>query len=122
MPSLRSWRPSARTAFIRAFTVHTAARREPGPGCGVRVHTEHKPPHDDGLPDHLARWLEAVSKRLHAELSARGMRDFPGLRGSHRRILQMIPPQGIWRTDYYGNSVAIGLASLRRSRVRLRHT
>src|SRR5580700_8109855 len=61
--------------------------------------TERKPPHDDGLPDHLARWLEAVSKRLHAELSARGMRDFPGLRGSHRRILQMIPPQGIRITD-----------------------
>src|SRR5580658_1814488 len=61
--------------------------------------TERKPPHDDGLPDHLARWLEAVSKRLHAELSARGMGDFPGLRGSHRRILQMIPPQGIRITD-----------------------
>ena len=30
--------------------------------------TECKASHDDGLPDHLARWLEAVSKRLHAEL------------------------------------------------------
>ena len=60
--------------------------------------TEHKP-QDDGLPDHLARWLEAVSKRLHTELGARGMRDFPGLRGSHRRILQMIPPQGLRITD-----------------------
>src|SRR5580658_2314756 len=61
--------------------------------------TERKPLQEDGLPDHLARWLEAVSKRLHAELGARGMRDFPGLRGSHRRILQMIPPQGIRITD-----------------------
>jgi hypothetical protein len=42
--------------------------------------TECKPSRDDGLPDHLARWLETVSKRLHAELAARGMRDFPGLR------------------------------------------
>jgi hypothetical protein len=40
MPSLCSWRPSARTAFIRAFTVHTVLRRAPGrDGCGVRVHT-----------------------------------------------------------------------------------
>src|SRR5579863_6249782 len=61
--------------------------------------TERNLLHDDGLPDHLARWLEAVSKRLHAELGARGLRDFPGLRGSHRRILQMIPPQGIRITD-----------------------
>jgi DNA-binding MarR family transcriptional regulator len=61
--------------------------------------TECKPRADDGLPDHLVRWLEAVSKRMHAQLGARGMRDFPGLRGSHRRILQMIPPQGIRITD-----------------------
>src|SRR5262245_26298673 len=40
MPSLRSWRPSARLAFIRALTVHTAACRAPGrDGCGMRVHT-----------------------------------------------------------------------------------
>src|SRR5215472_4670910 len=40
MPSLRSWPPSTRMAFLRALTVHTAARREPGrDGCGVRVHT-----------------------------------------------------------------------------------
>ena len=40
MPSLRSWRPSARTASIRALTVHTVLRRAPGrDGCGVRVHT-----------------------------------------------------------------------------------
>jgi len=32
------------------------------------------------------------------------------------------PLAGRYSCDYYGNSVAIGLASLRRSRVRLRHT
>ena len=47
----------------------------------------------------MARWLEAVSKRLHADLGAQGRRDFPELRGSHQRILQMIPPQGIRITD-----------------------
>ena len=61
--------------------------------------TERKPPAEDGLPDHLARWLEAASKRLHADLGARGMLEFPELRGSHRRILQMIPAQGIRITD-----------------------
>jgi DNA-binding MarR family transcriptional regulator len=61
--------------------------------------TERKPPAEDDLPDHLARWLEAASKRLHADLGARGMLDFPELRGSHRRILQMIPAQGIRITD-----------------------
>jgi hypothetical protein len=40
MPSLRSWRPSARIVSIRAFTVHTVLRRAPGrDGCGMRVHT-----------------------------------------------------------------------------------
>ena len=58
-----------------------------------------QPPGRDALPDHIARWLEEVSRRLHAELAARGMRDFPELRGSHRRLLQMIPPQGIRITD-----------------------
>ena len=62
--------------------------------------TSRKPPFpDDALPDHIARWLEMVTRRLRAELAARGMTDFPELRGSHRRILQMIPPQGIRITD-----------------------
>jgi hypothetical protein len=40
MPSRLSWPPSWRIAFIRAFTVHTVARRAPGrDGCGIRVHT-----------------------------------------------------------------------------------
>lgn len=58
-----------------------------------------KPLQPDALPDHLARWLEAVSRRLHSELGT-GVRDeFPELRGSHRRILQMIPGEGIRVTD-----------------------
>ena len=58
-----------------------------------------KPPLDEGLPDHIARWLEEMTKRLRADLEAQGLRDFPQLRGSHRRILQMIPPRGIRITD-----------------------
>ena len=61
--------------------------------------TVRKAPAEDALPDHLARWLEAASKRLHADLVAQGTLDFPELRGSHRRILQMIPPQGVRITD-----------------------
>ena len=61
--------------------------------------TARKPPAEDGLPDHIARWLEAVSRRLYADLGAGGELDFPELRGSHRRILQMIPPRGIRITD-----------------------
>lgn len=61
--------------------------------------TSRKAPADDGLPDHLARWLEAVTRRLRTELGASGLRDFPELRGSHRRILQMIPAGGIRITD-----------------------
>jgi DNA-binding MarR family transcriptional regulator len=57
------------------------------------------PDHDDLLPDHLPRWLEAVSRRLSADLGARLRGQFSELRGSHRRILQMIPPQGIRITD-----------------------
>ena len=61
--------------------------------------TDRKPSPDDGSPDHLARWLEFVQRRLRAELGASGLRDFPQLRGSHRRILQMIPAGGIRITD-----------------------
>src|SRR5579863_7700429 len=56
-----------------------------------------RPP--DYLPDHLARWLEAVSRRLTSELRAHVNDEFPELRGSHRRILQMIPGEGIRITD-----------------------
>jgi DNA-binding MarR family transcriptional regulator len=61
--------------------------------------TVRNPPAVDALPDHLPRWLEEVSKRLHGELAARARDQFPELRGSHRRILQMIPPPGIRITD-----------------------
>lgn len=61
--------------------------------------TARKPPAEHALPDHLARWLEAASKRLYADLRAQGTLMFPELRGSHRRILQMIPPQGVRITD-----------------------
>lgn len=58
-----------------------------------------KPAPPDALPDHLARWLEAVSRRLHSELRMQVNDEFPELRGSHRRILQMIPREGIRITD-----------------------
>jgi DNA-binding MarR family transcriptional regulator len=61
--------------------------------------TVRKAPAEDALPDHVARWLEAATKRLYADLRAQGTLLSPGLRGSHRRILQMIPPQGIRITD-----------------------
>lgn len=61
--------------------------------------SQRKAPPDDSLPDHVARWLEAVTKRLHADLGARGVTSFPELRGSHRRILQLIPAEGIRVTD-----------------------
>jgi DNA-binding MarR family transcriptional regulator len=61
--------------------------------------TRRNPADDDPLPDHLPRWLEAVTRRMRADLGAQGLRDFSGLRGSHRRILQMIPPPGIRITD-----------------------
>jgi DNA-binding MarR family transcriptional regulator len=58
-----------------------------------------KPAPPDTLPDHLARWLAAVSRRLHSELRTHVNDEFPELRGSHRRILQMIPAEGIRSTD-----------------------
>lgn len=61
--------------------------------------TVRKPSAEDALPDHLARWLEAASRRLYADLQAHGRLVFPELRGSHRRILQMIPAQGVRITD-----------------------
>ena len=61
--------------------------------------TMRKEPGDDWAPDHMARWLEAVTKRLQADLGAQDGSAFPELRGSHRRLLQMIPPEGIRITD-----------------------
>lgn len=61
--------------------------------------TVRKEPGEDWAPDHMARWLEAMTKRLHADLGAQGGFAHPELRGSHRRLLQMIPPEGIRITD-----------------------
>ena len=61
--------------------------------------TVRKEPGEDWAPDHMARWLEAMTKRLHADLGAQGGFAHPELRGSHRRLLQMIPPGGIRITD-----------------------
>ena len=36
--------------------------------------TVRKEPGEDWAPDHMARWLEAVTKRLHADLGAQGRR------------------------------------------------
>ena len=57
------------------------------------------PPRPDTLPDHLLRWLESVGRRLHSELGAEISDEFRQLRGSHRRLLQMIPAEGIRITD-----------------------
>jgi DNA-binding MarR family transcriptional regulator len=55
---------------------------------------------DDPLPDHLPRWLEAVSRRLTADLGNQVIRlPFRELRGNQRRILSMIPPDGARITD-----------------------
>jgi DNA-binding MarR family transcriptional regulator len=61
--------------------------------------TSGKPPDEDVLPDHIFRWLEAVTRRMAAELSARNLSRFAGLGGGQRRVLQMIPPGGIRITD-----------------------
>jgi DNA-binding MarR family transcriptional regulator len=44
------------------------------------------------LPDHLLRWLETVSRRMTSDLGkqVRKAGHFPEVRGSERRILQMI--------------------------------
>jgi DNA-binding MarR family transcriptional regulator len=67
--------------------------------AGTQVSRGTEPGTGDSLPDHLPRWLEAVSRRLSADLGTRLHGQFPELRGSHRRILQMIPPGGIRITD-----------------------
>jgi DNA-binding MarR family transcriptional regulator len=61
--------------------------------------TSGKPLDEDVLPDHIFRWLEAVSRRMAAELSGLDFSRFAGLRGGQRRVLQMIPPGGIRITD-----------------------
>jgi DNA-binding MarR family transcriptional regulator len=53
---------------------------------------------EEGLPDHLGRWLEAASRRFFAEVG-RERWDGPEVRGSHRRVLQMVPAGGMRVTD-----------------------
>jgi DNA-binding MarR family transcriptional regulator len=61
--------------------------------------TSGKPPGTDVLPDHVFRWIEAVTRRLVAELSGQDIGRLRELRGGQRRILQLIPPGGIRITD-----------------------
>jgi DNA-binding MarR family transcriptional regulator len=51
------------------------------------------------LPDHLPRWLEAMNRRMSADLGAqvRGLGRFLDVRASERRILQLIPASGAIR-------------------------
>jgi len=67
---------------------------------GARTFPDGTPASDDPLPDHLPRWLEAVSRRLTADLGKQVVREpFPTLRGNQRRVLSMIPPAGARITD-----------------------
>jgi DNA-binding MarR family transcriptional regulator len=67
---------------------------------GARTFPDGTPASGDPLPDHLPRWLEAVSRRLTADLGKQVVRElFPTLRGNQRRILSMIPPAGARITD-----------------------
>jgi DNA-binding MarR family transcriptional regulator len=61
--------------------------------------TSGKAPGEDVLPDHIFRWLEAVTRRMAAELPGRKFSRFTGLGGRQRRVLQMIPSDGIRITD-----------------------
>jgi DNA-binding MarR family transcriptional regulator len=61
--------------------------------------TSGKAPAGDDLPDHVFRWLEAVTRRMGTELSGGEFSWSAGLGGGQRRILQMIPPGGIRITD-----------------------
>jgi DNA-binding MarR family transcriptional regulator len=56
---------------------------------------------DGDLPDHLPRWLEAVNRRMAADLGKQVSTadQFRELRGSERRILQMITIEQIRITD-----------------------
>jgi len=61
--------------------------------------TERKTFATEPRADQLSRWVLAVMKRLDVELASRCQSQFPELRLSHLRILQMIPPDGIRITD-----------------------
>lgn len=59
---------------------------------------------DDGLPDHLFRWLEALSRRLRSEMATQEVvtpdgPELPPLHGSQMRLLQLISSEGSRITD-----------------------
>lgn len=56
---------------------------------------------DGDLPDHLPRWLEAVNRRMASDLGKQISKagQFLAVRGSERRILQMITAGQIRITD-----------------------
>ena len=49
--------------------------------------------------DHIAGLLGAALKRIRSEILATSEEQFPGLRVSHYRLLEMIPPEGARITD-----------------------
>jgi DNA-binding MarR family transcriptional regulator len=49
--------------------------------------------------DHIAGLLGAALKRIRAEILEASEEHFPGLRVSHYRLLEMIPPDGARITD-----------------------
>ncbi|MFI6832758.1 MarR family winged helix-turn-helix transcriptional regulator [Kribbella sp. NPDC050241] len=56
-------------------------------------------PADPVRSDHIAGLLGLVMARLRAEILADSEQAFPGLRVSHYRLLEMIPPEGGRITD-----------------------
>ncbi|WP_427889396.1 MarR family winged helix-turn-helix transcriptional regulator [Kribbella sp. GL6] len=49
--------------------------------------------------DHVARLLGEALRRIRAEILADAEQQFPGLRVSHFRLLELIPPDGARVTD-----------------------
>jgi DNA-binding MarR family transcriptional regulator len=54
---------------------------------------------DDPQVDHVAGLLGQALRRIRAEILADSEAHFPGLRVSHYRLLELIPPEGARITD-----------------------
>lgn len=54
---------------------------------------------DDPRVDHVAGLLGQALRRIRAEILATSEEQFPGLRVSHYRLLELIPPEGARITD-----------------------
>lgn len=54
---------------------------------------------DDHRVDHVAGLLGQALRRIRAEVLATSEEQFPGLRVSHYRLLELIPPEGARITD-----------------------